>query len=455
MENNLPKGWEVKKLVDYVPIIKTGVERFDGEKPYYSTGSISDKEMIPEGKFTFKNRPARANRLVLEKDVVQARMRETQKAVLVGKELKDSLLSTGFLQFRPEDNGYNSRLFYYYLRSDRFLKQRDEYATGSTQVALTDEGAEKIDLVIPPREQQKSIADKLDILLTRVKDVQSRLDKIPTILGRFRQSILAAAFSGELTKAWRAENARFNATEDLIFIKDFILKSEITNRERIIFEEINKISLDSYEDQFVAPSSWKVCCIGLIGLVNNGSTPSRKVAGYWNGAIPWVSSGEVQNNVISESREKITQNGLDNCSSKLFPTGTVLIAMIGEGKTRGQSSILNLNAAINQNIAAVQIAHGRINPEYLWYWFRYQYENNRNYGSGSGPQALNCQRVRELPFVLAPKVEQDKIVEKIKSSFEMLNAFIERYRKSKDYINKLEQSILAKAFRGELVTQGR
>jgi restriction endonuclease S subunit len=70
MENNLPKGWEVKKLVDRVPIIKTGVEKFDGEKPYYSTGSISDKEMIPEGKFTFRNRPARANRLVLEKDVV-------------------------------------------------------------------------------------------------------------------------------------------------------------------------------------------------------------------------------------------------------------------------------------------------------------------------------------------------------------------------------------------------
>ena len=127
MENNLPKEWEVKKLVDHVPIIKTGVQRFDGEKSYYSTGSISDNEMIPEGKFTFGNRPARANRLALDKDVVQARMRETQKAVLIDKNLKGSLLSTGFLQFRPEDNGYNSRLFYYYLCSDKFLKQRDEY----------------------------------------------------------------------------------------------------------------------------------------------------------------------------------------------------------------------------------------------------------------------------------------------------------------------------------------
>ena len=164
-----------------------------------------------------------------------------------------------------------------------------------------------------------------------------------------------------------------------------------------------------------------------------------------------IENSFARNNKISASRERITQEGLDNCSSKLFPTGTVLIAMIGEGKTRGQSAILNIEAAINQNIAAVQIAHGRVNPEYLWYWFHYQYENNRSFGSGSGPQALNCQRVRELPFVFAPKAEQDQIVSKVKSSFSALDGFVERYIKSKSYTDKLEQSILAKAFRGELV----
>ena len=451
MENNLPKGWEVKKLVDHVPILKTGVEKFDGEKLYYSTGSISDNEMIPEGKFTFRNRPARANRLVLEKDVVQARMRETQKAVLIDKNLNGSLLSSGFLQFRPEDNGYNSRLFYYYLCSDRFLKQRDEYATGSTQVALTDEGAEKIDLVVPPQEQQKRIVDKLNVLLVKVKDSQSRLDRIPQILKRFRQSVHAAAFSGELTKDWRVKNSSYSANDDLNFIKDFILKSKISNREKNVFEEIHKVCLDPYEEQFIVPLSWKACCIGMVGIVNNGSTPSRKIAGYWKGSVSWISSGEVRNNIISESRERITQKGLDNCSSKLFPSGTVLIAMIGEGKTRGQSAILNIDAAINQNIAAIQISHGRVNPEYLWFWFQFQYENNRNYGSGSGPQALNSQRVRELPFVLAPKAEQDEIVKKIRSSFDEIDGFIDRYRKASDYTDKLEQSLLAKAFRGELV----
>ena len=327
----------------------------------------------------------------------------------------------------------------------------DELTKGGAIPMLTVGDINKLVMPLPPEKERERILSKLKALLPKVKDAQSRLDKIPTILGRFRQSVFAAAFSGELTKEWRAKNSSYIANDDLNFIKDFILKSKITNREKKVFEEINKACLDPYKEQFVVPLSWKAYCIGMVGLVNNGSTPSRKIAGYWNGSIPWISSGEVRNNIISESREKITQKGLDDCSSKLFPSGTVLIAMIGEGKTRGQSAILNIDAAINQNIAAIQISHGRVNPEYLWFWFQFQYENNRNYGSGSGPQALNCQRVRELPFVLAPKAEQDEIVKKIKLSFDEIDGFIDRYRKANDYTDKLEQSILAKAFRGELV----
>ncbi|MCK4463794.1 MAG: restriction endonuclease subunit S, partial [Candidatus Omnitrophica bacterium] len=170
MENKLPKGWEVKKLVKHIPIVKTGVEKYKREKPYFSTGAVSSDGILPEGNYTLKKRPSRANRLVIENDVVQARMKESRKAVFIDKKLDGSLFSTGFLQFRPEDKHYNSKLLYYYLRSDKFLKQRDEFASGSTQIALTDKGAKNIDLVIPPESEQKRIADKLDVLLAKVKD---------------------------------------------------------------------------------------------------------------------------------------------------------------------------------------------------------------------------------------------------------------------------------------------
>lgn len=411
MENNLPKGWKVKKLVDHVPIIKTGVERFDGEKSYYSTGSISDNEMIPEGKFTFRNRPARANRLVLEKDVVQARMRETQKAVLVDKNLKESLLSTGFLQFRPENNGYNSRLFYYYLRSARFLKQRDEYATGSTQVALTDEGAEKIDLVVPPQERQKSIADKLDILLTRVKDSQSRLDRIPTILGRFRQSVLAAAFSGELTKAWRKEGA----------------KEEW--REARLGEVLNDLKYGTAKKCFKEKKKHPVL------------------------RIPNVVQGYIDlNDLKYADLDKKEHENL-----KLESGDILLIRSNGSVSLVGRTALVTdkeKDMAYAGYLIRLRVNKALILPEFLQYQFqsyamRLQIELPAR--STSGVNNINSKEVKNLQISLPPLGEQEEIVKRLKSSFTFIEKNENEFNKAKGYTDKLEQSILAKAFRGELV----
>ena len=412
MENNLPKGWEVKKLVDHVPVIKTGVERFDGEKSYYSTGSISDKEMIPEGKFTFRDRPARANRLVLEKDVVQARMRETQKAVLVGKKLKDSLLSTGFLQFRPEDNGYNSRLFYYYLRSDRFLKQRDEYATGSTQVALTDEGAEKIDLVIPPQEQQKSIADKLDILLAKVGDVQFRLDKIPTILGRFRQSILAAAFSGELTKEWRKKN---------------------------------KVNVNWQEIELG----------GVLANLKYGTATkcSREKKKHPVLRIPNVVQGYIELNDL-----KYADLDKKEYESLSLEIGDILLI-----RSNGSVSLVGRTALVTEKekgmayagyLIRLRVNKDLIIPEFLQYQFqsyamRLQIELPAR--STSGVNNINSEEVKNLQISLPSLDEQKEVIRRLQASFTFLEKNEQEFNKAKNYTDKLEQSILAKAFRGELV----
>jgi type I restriction enzyme S subunit len=198
-------------------------------------------------------------------------------------------------------------------------------------------------------------------------------------------------------------------------------------------------------------SKWYMTTIGAIGVVTNGSTPSRKVDSYWDGDIAWVSSGEVRNNRIEATRELITQDGFKNSSVRMLPVGTVLIAMIGEGKTRGQSAILEIPATINQNVAAVVIEHGFIVPKLLWYWFQREYKRNREKGSGTGPQALNCQRVRELSFVVPPLSEQHEIVR-------ILDDLLEKEQVAQELsdtiakIDHMKKAILARAFRGELGT---
>jgi type I restriction enzyme S subunit len=216
-----------------------------------------------------------------------------------------------------------------------------------------------------------------------------------------------------------------------------------------LYQDINSV----YTPNIDIPNSWLMCHINHIGNVHNGSTPSRKCTEYWEGNIPWVSSGEVSNNIITKTREHITDLGYKNSSVRMLPAGTVLLAMIGEGKTRCQTSILNIEGTINQNVAAIVIDHGLVLSKYLWYWFQYQYEFNRNVGSGSGPKALNCQRVKELNFILPPLEEQQEIVCRVEALFKKADAIEQRYLKAKAYIDKLTQSILAKAFRGELVPQ--
>ena len=207
-----------------------------------------------------------------------------------------------------------------------------------------------------------------------------------------------------MTEDWRAEHPDAESAEMLLVkIEEFRITNAINKRE---FNAVKKnykegrIRLENKNKGSQLPDSWQYCEVNTIGNVYNGSTPSRKVNEYWNGNISWVSSGEVANTRIAFTKERITKNGFENSSVKLFPKGTVLLAMIGEGKTRGQSAILDIESTCNQNVAAVVINHGLVLSEYLFYWFSMQYERNRGVGSGSGPKALNCQRVRELDFIM-------------------------------------------------------
>ncbi|MFZ5802604.1 MAG: restriction endonuclease subunit S [Candidatus Omnitrophota bacterium] len=398
MENKLPKGWEIKKLVDHVPIIKTGVENFIGDKPYYSTGSITDKEMTPEGKFKFQDRPARANRLVLEKDVVQARMKETQKALLIDKQLAGSLFSTGFLQFRPEDHGYDSKLFYYYLRSDKFLKQRDEHATGSTQVALTDDGAEKIDLIIPPENIHQRIADKLDSLLAKVKDAQSRLDTIPAILKHLKQSI-------------------------------FISASNPSNGD------------------------WKECTLAELCDFMGGGTPSRSNSKYWNGSIPWVSPKDMKRDRIADSQEHISDDGLKNSTSKMIPKGALLFVVRGMILNHTLPvAITDREVAINQDMKAL-IPKDKELSEYLFLACKAASMQILFYVKEAthGTRRIETDLLKDWKVYVPPKESVKAIVEKARRNMTAVDALEKKFVGALKYTDKLEQSILAKAFRGELV----
>lgn len=166
--------------------------------------------------------------------------------------------------------------------------------------------------------------------------------------------------------------------------------------------------------------------------VISGGTPNRDVNEYWEcGTIPWVKTTELQNNLIKEVDEYITEKGLNSSSAKLVPPGTVLIAMYGQGKTRGMTAYLNIEACTNQACACI-LPSDQINQTFLWKFLILSYDNLRGMAKGGNQPNLNGTIIKNYP-ILYPPIELQ----------EQFAAFVEQTDKSKAVIQKaLEEAQL-------------
>ncbi|HBB6968045.1 restriction endonuclease subunit S [Escherichia coli] len=158
----------------------------------------------------------------------------------------------------------------------------------------------------------------------------------------------------------------------------------------------------------MVPKGWELSSIGKISDVSSGGTPSRNNEAYWNGNIPWVTTAEVQFKIIEDTVEKITEEGLANSSAKLFPAGTILMAMYGQGKTRGQVAKLGIDASTNQACAAI-VLHTGYEVDFYYQFLISQYENIREMANSGGQQNLSGGIVKSIPIPVPPLTEQKKI----------------------------------------------
>ena len=206
--NLLPQGWLLTSLMNYANWVKTGVEKYNGNKRYFSTSSIKNGQLQEEeGTYTFENRPSRANRTIKTGDLLQARMSNTNKALYCNSDISGELVSTGFMQLRSyiKNTSLNKYLFYY-LNSDYFTTQKEKYATGSTQVALTDAGAKNIKIAIAPESEQSRIVEKLDEVFSELDAGVRELKSARIKLIHYRQLLLKSTVEGSLTQKWREDN---------------------------------------------------------------------------------------------------------------------------------------------------------------------------------------------------------------------------------------------------------
>ncbi|MCG5279480.1 restriction endonuclease subunit S [Providencia rettgeri] len=359
-----------------------------------------------------------------------------------------SVFASYLIRFEP--SMYISEVYLKrFLESHNYWSQLALMSAGNAVQNVNAQKLAKINLPLAPLTEQRVIADKLDTLLTKVEKIKARLERIPELLKAFRQSVLSAAVSGKLTKEWREEHSTLNAVS-LAEIDSYWSSQYIKfGKKRPNLNIIAPIS------SIQTPKSWLSTNIGYIFDVYVGATPSRTVEDYWEGSIPWVSSSEVAFCRITSTKETISALGLSKTSTNLHPPGTVMLAMIGQGKTRGQVAILDIQACHNQNTAALRVPSGLVISEYLYFYLVKQYEETRRIGGGNNQQALNKSFVQSLEFLLPPFKEQQEIVRRIEELFTFADSIEQKANAALERVNNLTQSILAKAFRGELTADWR
>jgi type I restriction enzyme S subunit len=158
--------------------------------------------------------------------------------------------------------------------------------------------------------------------------------------------------------------------------------------------------------------SVRTVTLGAVAKITSGGTPERTRPAYWNGTIPWIKTAQIQNCTINAELvdEWITQEGLEQSSARMIPEGTILMAMYGQGKTRGQVAILGIDATINQACAAI-LLKPEANRDYVYQQLRYRYESIRALSNTGSQENLNAELIREIAFPLPALEEQEAIAQ--------------------------------------------
>ena len=204
------------------------------------------------------------------------------------------------------------------------------------------------------------------------------------------------------------------------------------------------IFIDMFGDPVKNEKGWEVKTIGSLTSVGSGGTPSRQEPSYFEGEIPWVKTTEVNGEMINSTEETISQSGLKNSSCKIYPKNSVLIAMYGQGKTRGQVGILGVEATTNQACAVISPCKS-LNPIFLFNYLKLSYKELRSLGRGGNQENLNKGIIEDFHVIVPPMKTQTKfngLIDNIKH---------QQIKAAEGKSNSLFQALIQKAFKGELV----
>ncbi|MGO2330159.1 MAG: restriction endonuclease subunit S [Pseudoalteromonas nigrifaciens] len=351
---------------------------------------------IGVGKFIDKSNrfmtEERANDLnctyLVEGDILVARMPDPIGRACIFPQVQQKCVTVvDICIIRPDSDQIDTRWLMHLINSKHFNNQVLQYVTGTTRQRISRGNLAKLDVEVPPLDEQKRIA--------------AILDKADAIRRKRQQAIKLA--------------------------DDFL---------RSVF-------LDMFGDPVTNPKGWEVKKFSDLGNWASGGTPSRSVSGYFEGEINWFSARELNHRYLNESVEKITDEALSKSAAKIFPAGSMLVGMYDTAAFK--ISILNVASASNQACANI-IPNEKIDIEWFFSFIEFSKETYLRQRRGVRQQNLNLGMIKDFDLPLPPKTEQEKFVKLAHKTMQMKERNYSSLSNSLDSFNSLSQ----KAFAGDL-----
>ena len=352
--------------------------------------------------------------------------------------IRQPLLDSRFLRYQLQETSFREKLC------------AEVSGVGGSLTRAQPKKVQHYELHIAPLSEQKRIAQKLDALLAQVDALKARIDAVPAMLKRFRESVLRAAVSGRLTEDWRVSNQGLTTRTMLDRFEPLPPPARYKSRSDVFIQGVYGTAVGKPKVQLV--DAWEWTPLVQVARMESGHTPSRDVTDYWNGNVPWIGIKDARINhekTIYSTLQKTNQLGLDNSAARLLPEGTVCISRTA---SVGYVVKMGIPMATSQDFVN-WVPTDCVDSDWLKWLFVAEKESLFRFGKGTTHTTVYFPEWLSLHVALPHVEEQRLIAARVQSLLDLADRLGDRVVAAQKRIDSLTQSLLAKAFRGELVPQ--
>ncbi|WP_445366838.1 restriction endonuclease subunit S [Methylomonas sp. BW4-1] len=419
----VPSTWTIIKLgevVDYGKTVKVEPNKIESSAWVLELEDIEKHTSKLLARCKFSDRDSKSTKNYFEiGDVLYGKLRPYLNKVLIADQA--GYCSTEIIPLKANDN-LDARFLFYWLKHPAFLDYVEAESHGLNMPRLGTETGRAAPFVLAPFNEQKRIADKLDAVLAQVDACRDRLDRIPAIIKRFRQSVLAAAVSGKLTEDWR----------------------------------LGKYLYRSIDNDLEIPENWR--SVKLADLSDYVTSGSRGWADFYSnkGAI-FIRSQDINTDeLVLQNTAYVDLPDIAEGRRTKVELNDLLITITGANVTKCARVKSNLDEAyVSQHVSLVRLIDVDTAPfvEFAIKAINCGRKQLMTFAYGGGKPGLNLQNIKDVTFGLPPSDEQTEIIRRVESLFAYADRLEARYYAARTQVEKLTPALLAKAFRGELVPQ--